>query len=333
MSNKHRSKAPKVVNSSNEKVVTKTVDTVTTTSNSMQAKVEPQATTTTTTSTTTKTEDSTARMVAIVLAIFGILVIITMVILIVANRANPGIDSTIAKPTFDSVPANTKDDKIVLTGQAVNVSKVMIFVDGRAETGLVDVDKDGNFSYEYKFSDERTYKFESAAIRGAILLSRSEFSDAVEVTFDKTAPSKNVEFVKLPAEVNTNDLTVTGKADPNSQVTLIIGTKKYSGEVDKDGNFEIKNVPLEKGENKFFVEISDKAGNVTKVGDPITVVYSGSASVNGNGAKTNIPQADGELEDAMAFLFENKVMFGVGLIALVLFLVNGAVVMAKLRRE
>lgn len=321
MGGKKTPKAPQVENKS--AAVVKTVETTTTT---MQSKVEPQ-------SMSYKAEDTTAKMVAIVLAIFGILVIITMVILIVANRANPGVDSTMSRPRFDSIPSQTNQEKVILTGQAENVSKVMIFVDGKAETGLVDVDKEGNFSYEYKFTEERTYKFESASIKGSILLSRSDFSDALEITFDKTAPDDAVEFEKLPTEVTKDKITISGEAEPNSIVTLIRGTKKYSGEVDSEGKFEIKDISLEKGENSFYLEVSDKAGNVTKIADPIKIIFSGSASVNGNGAKTNIPQADGELEDAMAFLFENRVMFIVGLIALVLFVLNGAVVMAKLRKE
>lgn len=92
-------------------------------------------------------------------------------------------------------------------------------------------------------------------------------------TIDKVilnAPNLNQEFEATRSGV----IRVSGKADQNTRVeltrnTISLGTE----ESDKYGNFEFKDVALEKGKNEFLAKTLDKKGNESSTGEPYIVYY------------------------------------------------------------
>lgn len=273
------------------------------------------------------------RILAIGALIFGLVVLLAILLLVVITRISPRFDSVLSAPVLKELPAYTNSEKVVIEGTAKDVSQVIVYVDDKQEGNYVNVDGEGKFSYEYTFTTEKKYRFEAAGLTGTIVKSRSEKSSPVEITFDKTAPSKNVTFEQGGTTVDSDKVTIKGKAEADSTVTLKKGDKTYISTVDKNGNFEIKDVLLDKGENVFTVEVKDKAGNVVKATE-LKISYA-KGSLNGNGVSTGpeLPNSAGLLDEAIAAMGQNNLMFGFGLFALVLLMVNGTIVAVKLKKQ
>lgn len=335
---KYKNQAPKVEKvtpisgKATEVESTKTVDvkpqsvTETSTQKTMFEKTQPQ----------TVTDESTPwlKILAIGALIFGLVVLLAILLLVVITRISPRVDSSLQVPVLKELPAYTNSEKIVLEGTAKDATQVIIYVDEKQESNFANVNQDGSFSYEFTFPSEKKYKFEAASLTGTIVKSRSDKSSPVEITFDKTAPSKTITFDQSNKTVDAGKVTVKGKAEADSTVTIKKDDKSYITTTDKDGNFEIKDVQLSNGENVFSVEVKDKAGNVVKAND-LKIVYNGAGSLNGGGVKTGpeLPNSAGLLEDALSSIGVNNLMFSFGLFALVLLMVNGSIVAIKLKRQ
>lgn len=327
---KQNPQAPKVekVNSNNGKKVEEKKQVTTaqsSTQKTMFEKTQPQ---------TSKDESSSwLKILALGALIFGLVVLLAILILVVVTRISPRVDSSLPVPALKDLPKYTNADKIKVEGVVKDAPQVIIYVQDPAESKIVDVDAEGNFSYEYTFSTEKKYVFEAAGLSGAIVKSRSEKSASVETTYDKTAPSANVTFDNLKTTVNTDKITLKGKAEADTTVTIKNGDKSYEAKTDKDGNFEIKDVVLSKGENTLTVEVKDAAGNVARAQD-LKITYT-SGSLNGGGVTTgpDLPNSAGPLEDALAAIGLNNFLFGFGLFALILLVVNGSIVAVKLKRQ
>jgi len=268
------------------------------------------------------------KMIAFAFIIFGLIIIISVAILLIVTRISPRVDKSIEKPTISQLSSSTNKATVSIEGEAPGVNKVMLFVNDKAQGSLADVEKDGTYSYEYEFDEEGDYKFETAGVKGSIIRSRGEKSDSVSTKYDTTPPSGEVEL-NYDQEVTGETISISGKADPDSEVVLKRGDKTYVGEVDGEGNFVVSDVPLDSGDNDFTVEVRDDAGNVTITSESVSVTK---ADLNGPGAtdSTNLPQSAGELDEALSQIFQNSFMMIIAVIAMVVFVVNSGLVVAKL---
>jgi hypothetical protein len=272
------------------------------------------------------------RVIGLAILIFALIALLVLGIIAIVTRISPKVDASMNKPVLSRISEYTNQESITVSGKVTGVSQVILYVDGKVHS-VIPV-KDEKFETTYKFGAEKKYTFEAAGVKGWILRSRSEKSDSVSTTYDKTAPSSKVELIDLPKEVTVPDLTIKGKAEPNSVVVFKLNDKEYTAKVTKDGTFEISGIILKAGENVFSVEVKDLAGNSTKVTETFKVTYNVKTSIStGTSTSPVLPNSAGELDAAVAMIAQNKFMFGFGLFALMLLIANGSVVAVKLYNE
>ncbi|MDU9351823.1 Ig-like domain-containing protein [Staphylococcus warneri] len=158
-------------------------------------------------------------------------------------------------PTVPSVNPVTSDDTQI-TGKAEPGSTVTVtFPDGTKASGTTDAD--GNYVINIPANEDlkggETLPVTSTDKDG------NESEPATTVVTDTTAPS-----VPTVNPVTSDDTQITGKAEPNSTVTVTFpdGTKA-TGKTDADGNYVI-NIPANedlKGGETLPVTATDKDGN------------------------------------------------------------------------
>ncbi|HIC3303644.1 TPA: non-fimbrial adhesin SiiE [Salmonella enterica] len=185
------------------------------------------------------------------------------------------IDSVTDKPTFELSPESSVSGHKGLTptltpsivGTAEENAKVDIYVDNKL-VASVDVDKDGNWSYEFKDNElsegENSIKVVAVDKAG----NKNETTDSI-IT-DTIAPEKpTIELddssdsgIKNDSITNSTLPTFIGVAEPGSTVSIYLGLK-HLGEVivAKDGTWSYTlTTPLKDGEYNITATATDIAG-------------------------------------------------------------------------
>ncbi|MDM7464945.1 Ig-like domain-containing protein [Staphylococcus warneri] len=161
-------------------------------------------------------------------------------------------------PTVPSVNPVSSEDKTV-TGKAEPGSTVTVtFPDGTTASGTTDAD--GNYTIDIPANED--LKGGETLPVTATDKDGNKSEEATTTVSDKTAPE-----APTVNPVTSDDTQITGKAEPNSTVTVTFpdGTTA-SGTTDADGNYVI-NIPSSedlKGGETLPVTATDKAGNTSE---------------------------------------------------------------------
>ncbi|HGB6611194.1 TPA: Ig-like domain-containing protein, partial [Salmonella enterica subsp. enterica serovar Paratyphi A] len=197
------------------------------------------------------------------------------------------IDSVTDKPTFELSPESSVSGHKGLTptltpsivGTAEENAKVDIYVDNKL-VASVDVDKDGNWSYEFKDNElsegENSIKVVAVDKAG----NKNETTDSI-IT-DTISPEKpTIELddssdsgIKNDNITNSTLPTFIGVAEPGSTVSIYLGLK-HLGEVivAKDGTWSYTlTTPLKDGEYNITATATDIAGHTSATANlPFTI--------------------------------------------------------------
>ncbi|EDH0347076.1 Ig-like domain repeat protein [Salmonella enterica] len=197
------------------------------------------------------------------------------------------IDSVTDKPTFELSPESSVSGHKGLTptltpsivGTAEENAKVDIYVDNKL-VASVDVDKDGNWSYEFKDNElsegENSIKVVAVDKAG----NKNETTDSI-IT-DTIAPEKpTIELddssdsgIKNDNITNSTLPTFIGVAEPGSTISIYLGLK-HLGEVivAKDGTWSYTlTTPLKDGEYNITATATDIAGHTSATANlPFTI--------------------------------------------------------------
>ncbi|MBJ2895809.1 non-fimbrial adhesin SiiE [Salmonella enterica] len=197
------------------------------------------------------------------------------------------IDSVTDKPTFELSPESSVSGHKGLTptltpsivGTAEENAKVDIYVDNKL-VASVDVDKDGNWSYEFKDNElsegENSIKVVAVDKAG----NKNETTDSI-IT-DTIAPEKPTieqddssdSGIKNDNITNSTLPTFIGVAEPGSTVSIYLGLK-HLGEVivAKDGTWSYTlTTPLKDGEYNITATATDIAGHTSATANlPFTI--------------------------------------------------------------
>ncbi len=197
------------------------------------------------------------------------------------------IDSATDKPTFELSPESSVSGHKGLTptltpsivGTAEENAKVDIYVDNKL-VASVDVDKDGNWSYEFKDNElsegENSIKVVAVDKAG----NKNETTDSI-IT-DTIPPEKpTIELddssdsgIKNDNITNSTLPTFIGVAEPGSTVSIYLGLK-HLGEVivAKDGTWSYTlTTPLKDGEYNITATATDIAGHTSATANlPFTI--------------------------------------------------------------
>ncbi|PTI61375.1 hypothetical protein BU090_02215 [Staphylococcus warneri] len=175
------------------------------------------------------------------------------------NQSEPAttVVTDTTAPTVPSVNPVSSDDTQI-TGKAEPGSTVTVtFPDGNTATGTTDAD--GNYVINIP-SNEDLKGGETLPVT-ATDKDGNQSEPATTVVTDTTAPS-----TPTVNPVTSDDTQITGKAEPNSTVTVTFPDgKTTSSTTDADGNYVI-NIPSSedlKGGEELPVTATDKAGNTS----------------------------------------------------------------------
>ncbi|MFB2003511.1 Ig-like domain-containing protein [Staphylococcus aureus] len=175
------------------------------------------------------------------------------------NQSEPAttVVTDTTAPTVPSVNPVSSDDTQI-TGKAEPGSTVTVtFPDGNTATGTTDAD--GNYVINIP-SNEDLKGGETLPVT-ATDKDGNQSEPATTVVTDTTAPS-----TPTVNPVTSDDTQITGKAEPNSTVTVTFPDgKTASSTTDADGNYVI-NIPSSedlKGGEELPVTATDKAGNTS----------------------------------------------------------------------
>jgi hypothetical protein len=287
-------------------------------------------------------ENQTGKILGAFFVIAGLLLIGVLLIFYILSKLPYRTDPNIPIPTLEEADEYTNEDTIDISGEVVPGETVVLYKDDDMTNKKVKADDDGDFTFEdIELEEEDEYKFQAASTRGWILKKRSEKSNAVYVTYDATDPSAKVNL-EYPKETDSDSVTIKGEAEKDSLVILKKDGEEYETETDEEGNFELKNVQLDEGENEFEVIVEDKAGNRTTSSTDVNIARiarKDSGDLNGpgasderderdertaNGENEDLPESAGELEAALEIISQNNLMFALGLMAVLVFAASSA---------
>ena len=158
-------------------------------------------------------------------------------------------------PVVDTLPENTNQRTITVSGFSTNSSRVEIYNFGQ----LVNETNVNNSKFEFidfRLSEgENKLSFKNFSADGK----SSDFSQEIVIVFDNKPPDLEVEN---PTDgqifLQNNKIKVNGKTENNAQVFA----NGFLANVSADGNFEVS-IPLVEGENKIEIKAQDDAGNTT----------------------------------------------------------------------
>ncbi|EDB6743498.1 Ig-like domain repeat protein [Salmonella enterica subsp. enterica serovar Enteritidis] len=197
------------------------------------------------------------------------------------------IDSVTDKPTFELSPESSVSGHKGLTptltpsivGTAEENAKVDIYVDNKL-VASVDVDKDGNWSYEFK--DNELSEGENSIKVVAVDKAGNKNETMDSIITDTIPPEKpTIELddssdsgIKNDNITNSTLPTFIGVAEPGSTVSIYLGLK-HLGEVivAKDGTWSYTlTTPLKDGEYNITATATDIAGHTSATANlPFTI--------------------------------------------------------------
>ncbi|MGD3155554.1 Ig-like domain-containing protein [Staphylococcus warneri] len=208
------------------------------------------------------------------------------------NKSEPAttVVTDTTAPTVPSVNPVTSDDTQI-TGKAEPGSTVTVtFPDGNTATGTTDAD--GNYVINIP-SGEDLKGGETLPVT-ATDKDGNKSEPATTVVTDTTAPT-----VPIVNPVTSDDTQITGKAEPNSTVTVTFPDgNTASGTTDADGNYVI-NIPSSedlKGGETLPVTSTDKAGNTSEPATTVVTDTTAPTAPSVNPVTSDDTQITGEAE-------------------------------------
>lgn len=251
--------------------------------------------------------------------IAGLTIVALVILIFTISKIPYRVDPNLPIPTLDNTNAYTNEDTIDVTGDGIPGEKIALYINDKLQNKTVIVDEYGTFEFsDIVLPEEGEYSYQTSTIKGSILKKRSEYSNKVKTIVDRTAPSKEIEVV-FPKDTDMDETIISGNSEKNAYVILERGIDEYETKSNKEGFFQFDNIPLNKGDNTFYVSIKDEAGNKVLSSSQIKINYK-PGDVNGDGAYSDLPESAGELDDALNAIAQQKLMLVFGLLSLVIFI-------------
>ena len=227
-------------------------------------------------------------------------------------RTDPQFDESLDIPKLEYVTEVNNTEEILVKGFAPGYDTVAIFLDDE-RVGETKVE-DEAYEYTLEVEGEGEYNVSVAGLKGFPIRKISGRSESMVAVIDMTPPSQNdVKFV-YGSETNKETFVLSGNVEPNISIEVKRGIDMYIGQSDDEGFFRIENIALEEGRNVFTIDLSDQAGNTTRVDEKVRVEFIPGSAISGDavadefaresgkevaGEGDTIPQASGTLDSYM----------------------------------
>lgn len=174
------------------------------------------------------------------------------------NKANTSDDTTPpAPPKFNSFSDFTNKKSFDITGTAEAGTTIKLNFDGVEKQNITD--KNGNFTFNVELNgNENTFSAIAVDTAG----NTSQPSKTYKISFDDKPPELTITKPDDGASffgINQRQLTIQGKTDPDTQVTI---NDRFVN-VDSEGTFQFT-LTMSDGQNTFNIKATDQAGNLTE---------------------------------------------------------------------
>lgn len=199
-------------------------------------------------------------VIVLFLILFGVKILIGFSLLADRLRGNPTTQMTqplLLPPILDPLPIATKSATLVLTGSGPEGSQIIIYIN-EEEKDRISVEKDGTFKTILTSLADGNNTISARATNGQNNISNP--SNILTIDIKKTPPVFELTAPNDHTTINgdTNRVAVEGKTEDNTSVSI-------NGRivvVRSDNSFSYE-YPLNEGENKLTIEVTDDAGNTS----------------------------------------------------------------------
>lgn len=201
------------------------------------------------------------------LAFFGLKILIGFSVFVMRTKgAGPTptpAQSILIAPTLNPQPEATNSGDLTITGSATGGTTLVLYLND-TEAKKMSLPSDGNFSLPLSLRDgTSTLSAKIMDDKGNV----STLSNVITILIKKTPPILQVDQPTDGSTVTSdqNTITVSGKAEENSSVTV----NGRLAIVSHDGSFNLV-YSLLQGDNTIRIIATDAAGNQTTVNRKVT---------------------------------------------------------------
>lgn len=169
-------------------------------------------------------------------------------------------------PTLAAINSLTNQQSITVSGStSYKNSTIKLFVNGSVVTETK-ADNEGHFSILAGLQEGQN-KIKVSATNDK---NKTKTSAEKTVVYDKTPP--DFSFVQPQSPTSSDKFELKGKSEKNAQIILYLADKEIRKVKIKNDSFEMKDISLSEGENKFTIKAVDEADNYSQPKE-IVVVY------------------------------------------------------------
>lgn len=188
--------------------------------------------------------------------IFGSAFVISIILIIIFSAGTPSLADM-------KSPTNQKN--LTVSGNtSYKNSNIKVYLNGEVAKEMKANDK-GDFSASVELK-EGSNKIKASATNDK---NKTKTSTESEVIYDITPPDFSFDQPQTPT--SSDKFTLKGKSEKNAQIVIYSADKEVKKtKVTKD-SFEIKDINLNEGENKFTVKAIDEADNYSQPKDLVVV--------------------------------------------------------------
>ena len=200
--------------------------------------------------------------------IFGLKLLVSFSLLVdKLHGASPTVKQGqvfILPPVLDPLPEATNSASLTITGRGDAGFTVIVYID-EEETKKLKIEDDGTFTLLTKRLAEGSHAISAKTTDEAGNL--SDLSNVLEVSIKRTKPTLSLTQPQENARIvgDTNTLTVIGKTDPDTSITV----NSRLVVVHDDGSFTYS-FSLTEGDNTIQVIATDPSGNQTNLERRVT---------------------------------------------------------------
>jgi len=188
--------------------------------------------------------------------IFGSAFLVSIVLIIIFSAGTPSLADM-------KSPTNQKN--LTVSGStSYHNSNIKVYLNGDVAKEMKADDK-GDFSTTVELK-EGSNKIKASATNDK---NKTKSCPEAEIVYDITPPDFSFDQPQSPT--GSNKFTLKGKSEKNAQVIIYLADKEIKKTKVKNDSFEIKDIALNEGENRFTVKAIDEADNYSQPKE-ITVV-------------------------------------------------------------
>jgi len=201
------------------------------------------------------------------------------------------------QPVIAKVKTPTNQKNTTISGSSAYKNSKIKVIRNNETIKEAEADGGGKFNVEIELAEgSNKIQVSSTNAKGT-----TKKSSQVDIILDTVIPELSIEQPQSPT--STDKFGLKGKSEKNVQVIIYSGDKEIKKIKTDSDSFEVKDISLIEGENKFAVKAVDEADNYSLAKD-ITIAYNKPSTTET--AKTEPPKEETKTEVAAFEFIKSK---------------------------